>query len=196
MLSNSVELRFKEIQTSSAQKRPLSSYPKKNESKKRITPEVETDVLNALKNLIQQHTPAPIQNTFLSEEATPSIERISSSSQVGRFYDKMCTLLLETHENGLSETSFFLVGDEYTSSLFYGSKITIIEQTDTAPKVYNIQFSASPETLALFEKHATALLSAFKSEEFNFSVHRIDTHLTTENDHRLIKRVEQELEKE
>ncbi|NGX39492.1 MAG: hypothetical protein KR126chlam1_00821 [Chlamydiae bacterium] len=140
----------------------------------------------------------PLQNPLtLKAEAELAVRsnRIAPSVQVSQLFDKMVSSLFTIHKEGVSETTFNLDGTEFASSIFSGAQITITEYS-TAPKIFNIQFCATPEALAFFEGHAGELMNALQKGKFDFGVHRLDTTLMAEKDQRLLPKVERDLEKE
>lgn len=80
-------------------------------------------------------------------------------------------------------TTFILNGPQFVSSPFYGAKI-IIQEFRTAPKSFNITFSANDQALTLFRAHAAELLKLFQEKEHAYSINRIDTALLQEEEER------------
>ena len=180
--------------------RPL--FPKE---KKRLSKQLKEGSLNALKELLakQKQTPAlsaagPFQDTSAMHQldaSSSSSLKIEPSAQVMQLYSELIEALIYTNRDGIQETTFFLEGDAFSSSVFEGSKITITEYS-TAPKIFNIEFAADPKALSFFEAHAADLLNALQKGNFGFEVNRLDTTLLTEDEKHAIPPVERDLEKE
>lgn len=188
MLSQPIEIAVKDIKDSPRQvqnKRP-AAYPKK-EKKGPLPQDLEEGSLEALKQLIASQYTASLENI----DAASPLLKIDPSSQVGALYNKLVQSLISVHTNGVQETTFFL--DD--NSIFRGAKITITEFS-TAPKVFNIEFTAQDKVVALFETHAADLMIALQKKDLGFSVNRIDTSLMAEDDKYAISKVERDLDKE
>lgn|GEM_PF-5373167 len=84
---------------------------------------------------------------------------------------------------GVSKTTINLNRPEFASSVFFGCRITI-EECETAPKEFNIEFTGPPLAVAAFEKQKKELESAFTEGfaegKFHFKVHRIESGLSEE----------------
>ncbi|NGX45818.1 MAG: hypothetical protein K940chlam2_00998 [Chlamydiae bacterium] len=110
--------------------------------------------------------------------AVPSAS-IEPSAQIIQLFEKMIGALTHIHQEGISETTIELTSDGFASSVFYGATITLTEYS-TAPKVFNIHLSATPEGVALFEAHAGELSAALHKGNFGFGIHRLETELQNE----------------
>jgi len=206
MFSHQVELNKKELTKGvdvHKSRRP-PTYPKGSKTKK-ISKEMEEGTLKALKEMLaRQKQTADSQNAMsainpfeyssfqeLSQTDPSKIEKLDPSAQVMQLYDKMVETLLFIDREGIQETTLILDGDAFSSSLFQGSQITLTEY-NTAPKVFNIQFSANLESLSFFQAHAQDLLVALQKGNFGFSVHRIDTEILPEKIHPRVEREEKD----
>jgi len=209
MFSSPIEIQPSNIRTpkmKEARQKPAPYSNRKN--KKKIAKELEEGALNALKDLLAKqkqkidilHTlsaAGPFSDLQLStgEQSHCRIQALDPSAQVMQLFEKLASTLLILHRDGIQETTLFLDGDPFASSIFQGAKITITEY-NTAPKVFNVQFFADPKALALFETHAASLLAAFQNGNFGFQINRIDTSLLTEDEAYAFPKVERDLEKE
>lgn len=161
----------------SGSKRP-TGYQK---SKNKLPDELHEGSLEVIKQFIANN-----------QLATFEIDvKLDPSTQVGALYDKLLQAIVVAHANGVQETTFFLDGNAFSSSVFHGAKITITEYS-TAPKVFNIDFSAHSKAVALFQSHAAELLIALQKKELGFSVNRIDSSLLAEEERIAIQKVERE----
>lgn len=102
-----------------------------------------------------------------------------SSYQISQLFDRMVGTMTVMELSGVTTTELTLSGKEFASSIFYGARITITEHS-TAPKAFNVQLSASPEAVALFQKNMPNLLATFESSHYAFRIHRLDTSLLDE----------------
>lgn len=183
--------------------REPSSFGKKRFVKP-LPSELENRSLNALKELLAKQkeeteaTPAAPLPPFLLNGAAFSsgaLEAIQPSGQVHDLLAKLVDTLIHVDQNGIKETTLILDANTSGSSLFGGSVLTITEY-NTAPKVFNVRFSASAEALQVFHAHAASLAALFEQGKRSFTVHRIDTSLQLEERAPLIQPAEGTLDKE
>jgi len=168
----------KELSRKDSTNRKPAQFPK---TKPKLPEELQSGSLEVIKQFIAtNHIP-----TF---EVDVSID---PSSEVGALYDKILQVIIVSHAEGIQETTFFLEGDAFNTSVFQGAKITITEYS-TAPKVFNIEFSANSTALNLFESHAAELMIALQKQDLGFSVNRIDSTILSEDERLAIKKVERE----
>ncbi|QZA58371.1 hypothetical protein [Candidatus Rhabdochlamydia porcellionis] len=99
-----------------------------------------------------------------------------SSYQISQLFDRMAGVMTVMELSGTTETELTLSGEEFASSVFYGARITITEYS-TAPKAFNVQLSANPEAVALFQGNMPNLLANFASGNYAFSIHRLETNV-------------------
>jgi hypothetical protein len=99
-----------------------------------------------------------------------------SSYQISQLFDRMAGVMTVMELSGTTETELTLLGKEFASSVFYGTRITITEYS-TAPKAFNVQLSANPEAVALFQGNMTNLLANFASGNYAFRIHRLETNV-------------------
>jgi len=101
------------------------------------------------------------------------------SPQIEAIFEKMASMMIVMSSSGDVETTLFLDNPHFASSLFFGTQITIREFT-TAPKAFNIEITSFSPAISAIESCKNALLSSFRNGNFNFSVHRFDTHIQNE----------------
>lgn len=131
----------------------------------------------------------------LSSTASLRIDSLEPSAEVARLYDKMVETLFFIHKEGIQETTLFLDNEFFRSSPFYGAKITITEYS-TAPKIFNIQLSANPEGVSLFQAYAASLLQNLQKHHLSFEVNRLDAELLREEKKNSRSKIAGALEKE
>lgn len=102
-----------------------------------------------------------------------------TSYQISQLFDRMVGTITIMNDSGIKTTEFILSGEEFSSSIFYGAHITITEYS-TAPKTFNIQLSASPKAVALFQENMSNLLVNFASGNYAFRINRLETSLIEE----------------
>jgi hypothetical protein len=100
----------------------------------------------------------------------------SLSLDIEVLFEQMASSMIMMSSSGETETTLFLDNPHFASSLFFGSRITIREFS-TAPRAFNIEIAAASAAIAVLETGKQDLLAAFQNGKFNFSVHRLDTHL-------------------
>jgi hypothetical protein len=208
MFSRMIDLSSLSVDEQKKQKKSEGKAPapfSKDKPKKglKVSKEMHDSTLEAFKHLLAEqkndraisfaNTLAPLATSAV-EVSAPSLE-IDPSAQVSQLFEKLVDRLMVQHDKGIQETSFCLDGEAFESSVFSGAKVTITEYS-TAPKVFNIDFSADPKALQLFELHAAEMINALNKGYFGFEVHRIDTTLLTEDEKHALPPVESATEKE
>jgi hypothetical protein len=124
--------------------------------------------------------PANIPLPFFSPFSnTSSTVQSSLSPQIQALFEKMASTMIVMETSGETETTLFLDGPQFASSVFFGTKITIREFS-TAPKAFNVEIVASPVAINTIDPCKNDLLSAFQNSHFNFSIHRFETYLHNE----------------
>jgi len=198
-----------EIQPSKELKKPINQKPKqtapfpKKEKKGKLPSKMEEGALEALKEMLarQKHSTdalhamsaaSPFSDRALMQQlsidATSQVPKVEPTVQFMQLFEKIVSSLIHLDQSGIRETTIFLDSEEFSSSIFQGAKITITEYS-TAPKVFNIQFSADPEALSFFQAHAGDLIAAFQRGKFAFEVERIDSGLfSEEKPHPIVQR--------
>jgi len=206
MFSRIIDMHPCESKERKESKKP-KAFPKDKPTKKeRLSKKLQDGSMNVLKEMLAQQKTEQTQsmsaagpfNQRLQQLATNEVEgitKIEQSAQVTQLFEKLVETLIQIKQDGIEETTFFLDGDAFSASIFQGAQITITEYS-TAPKIFNIQFSANPETLAFFEGHAHELVAALREGNFGFGINRLDTSILTEDEKHAIPPVERELEKE
>lgn len=206
MLSKLLDLQNQKVEAElkkTNSKKPATAFTMDRKQTKQLPNDLKDDALETFKEVLckvkekspdtldtaplplpPELNPSPITNSDTALKIEPSV-------QLTQIYHKMVETLLFIHQEGIQETTFFLDGEAFSSSLFEGARITITEYS-TAPKVFNIEFSAGQLALNVFEGHAAELVSAFQNGHFGFEVHRIDTSLLSENDKYALRKVERE----
>lgn len=118
-----------------------------------------------------------------------SIDKIDPSAQVMQLYSKLIDKLVYIAKEGIQKTIFYLDTTAFDSSILRGAKITITEFS-TAPRIFNIHFSADPKAVAFFEAHAAGLQNALNNGGHKFDVNRIDSSLLTEDEKHALEPVQ------
>lgn len=203
MLSKILEIQNRKISMEEKNSKRPAPFPKEK-GKRTLSKRLRENSMAALKDLLskqkhlsQMSAASPFPQTKFTEIPLGGKEglKIDPSAQVMQLYHKLADKLLHIHRQGIQETTLFLDGNAFSSSIFEGAKITITEYS-TAPKVFNIEFSADNRALAVFEAHAGELVSAFQNGNFGFEINRIDTSLLAEDEKHSLPKVERDLEKE
>jgi len=162
--------------------------PVKHESSKRSSNYSKSTKKNPLPQELHEGSLEVIKQFLSSSQTAASEIKLDASSQVGALFDKLVKELIVVHTDGVQETTFFLDSDAFKNSAFHGAKITITEYS-TAPKVFNVEFSAQEAAIALFQSHAAELMISLQKQDLGFTVHRLETKYA-------IRKVEREEEEE
>ncbi len=108
-----------------------------------------------------------------NETTLSSISKISEVPEIVQdFFEKLISWIEHINSEGIKETTIIL--NREPSSIFSGTKITLTEYS-SAPKIFNLHLSSSPEAAKLFQAHAQALINAIHHRDFD--IHRIDADL-------------------
>lgn len=182
------------------EKKPPAPFEKKSFKKKWLPKGVSNETLRALKALIEKHKVdeevagtglisfgnTTARKTEVNQEAA-KIGKLEPSSQVMQLFAKLAESLVHLDKSGIKETTITL-GKAFTTSIFNQAKIIITEYS-TAPKIYNIQFTASPEAVNFFEPYALNLKTTLNGGNFNFSIHQVDTSIMSDWKNNLIEAI-------
>src|SRR5689334_13395558 len=95
------------------------------------------------------------------------------SLQIAELFEHMASTMLIMTTSEETETTLFLEGAKFSSSVFFGTRITIKEYT-SAPKAFNVEIASLPAAANLMAQHKDALLAAFENAKFPFTVHRLE----------------------
>lgn len=194
--------------TIESQKQQQPPEYRAREKKRDLTDDLKQDALKLLKERLakqkreidEAHSLSvlrPFSHQIALTQASANLKaipKIDPSTQISQLFEKLVRALIRVDKSGISKTSLVL-GDEFATSVFSGTKITITEYS-SAPKIFNIQFNMSPEALAFYEKHAASLMTALKSGKFGFEMGRIDAHLLETRKKPLIKAIERQEDQE
>ncbi len=161
------------------------------------TPVTETSDLQKEKNEDEEKEkepevpPPPSFFPFLTISAADTV--LPSYANLPPVFDeifhKMVGIMTVLEKTDMQKTTFVLNGPQFSSSVFFGSQITIIEWKQ-APKIFNIEFSGSEEAVKLFNSHKKTLEDSLpmtnkkqtKSKDFSFEVNSLSINLFQEGD--------------
>lgn len=125
-----------------------------------------------------------------SSQAAPiSSVAIALSADIEAAFEKMASCMLVMSSSHEVETTLFLDNPHFASSSLFGTTITIREFS-TAPKAFNVEIVSNPSAIAIIDASKNDLLSSFRNGNFNFSIHRFDTHLESSEGRPLFHRKE------
>jgi hypothetical protein len=135
-------------------------------------------------NLANANSPLPpltsLANSPISSPSTSRVESAGLNPQLELLFERMASSMIIMSTSGDTETTLFLDNSHFASSLFFGAKITIREFS-TAPKAFNIEIASSLAAIHVLNAGKESLLSAFQNGKFNFSVHRLDTQVQSDD---------------
>ncbi len=121
-----------------------------------------------------------LQQTGYENLCHRSVIPYVSSMSIDSIFEKMASAMIVMCSSNETETTLFLDNPHFASSVFFGSKI-IIREFSTAPKTFNIEIASTMAGIACLEAGRQDLFAAFQKGNFNFSIHRLDTHLQNED---------------
>lgn len=207
MFSNSIEIHSRECKQHSDKVKTKTPAPFTKKEKSKIPQDLENEALEAIKEMLSRHKQSndvaslahilPLSETTSSPtEHSLTTVKVESSVQWAHLFNKLVKELISTHQSGIQETTIFLGQEDFSSSIFSGSQITITEFS-TAPKVFNIQFQGGQKALTLFEAHAADLAKVLNQGKFGFLIGRIDAGFLKDSHQKYkVSAIERDLEEE
>lgn len=138
--------------------------------------------------IIPQPQPTPLMPPLPLPEGTPP-PYATLPAQAWDLFERMVGVMTVMTESGISETTINLTGDQFKSSMFYGTQIIIREYT-TAPKVFNIEMRVPPQATKPVQQNYNELVAAFQAGNYNFKVNRLDWQVLPAEKEEKRKRVE------
>lgn len=119
---------------------------------------------------------------YLSASSLPntSVEPTSQGCppEIFAFMEKVASEMIVMTSEKSMKTTLILDKDVFGSTLLKEAEITI-EEFSSAPKIFNVKITASPEAIARVRGHIEEFLKLFQERKFGFSINRIDTELST-----------------
>ncbi|MCI0381459.1 MAG: hypothetical protein L0207_00170 [Chlamydiae bacterium] len=178
------DLRPKWDQKAPTKKFPLSQSDKKGSISEKVKKELHKTIASVISKEKNDVATAPcLPPSFFNSLAPENgfeVKKISEVTAIWQeLFDKMVGILTSVHKEGIQETIITLNSPEFSNSPFFGTKISIVEYTTTAPKIFNIHFFASEQPLSLIKNNAAALVAALNGANLPFQIGRIDTSLQT-----------------
>lgn len=134
-------------------------------------------------------------SNFISSAETGSANSIAAvaatelSVEMEALFEKMASCMIVMNASNDIETTLFLDSANFASSSLFGTQITI-KEFSTAPKAFNVEIISNPNAAAMIDAGKNSLLSHFQKGNFNFSVHRLDTHIAERADKPVFHRKE------
>ncbi len=129
----------------------------------------------------------PFQPVLATSSVLPPYANLSP--EMNEIFEKMVGILTVMEKGDIKKTTFILSGAQFSSSVFFGSQITITEW-EAAPHTYNIAITGSEEAVKLFNSHKKTLEDSLpmtdkkepKSKDFSFEVHSLTITLLQEGE--------------
>jgi hypothetical protein len=119
---------------------------------------------------------SPFAGMQILSLASPVAGVSALTTEMEVLFEKMASTMLVMTSSGEQETTLFLDGAQFSSSPFFGTRITI-KEFSTAPKIFNVEIASQQAALHVLAAHTGSLMAAFESNKFSFSVHRLTTQL-------------------
>lgn len=127
---------------------------------------------------------APV--AFAPEIAPPPPSEVTPYAQLSptvlALFERIAGVMTVMTQSGVTETTVSLTSASFKSSVFYGAEI-VIREYSTAPKQFNVEVRGSEEAVAQFQANIPYIESSFRTGNYNFGIHRLETS---------IKRIEEE----
>ncbi len=120
-------------------------------------------------NFIIFNPPQEVRSQAVS--TTTPVNNVLPTEMVPLF-EHMVGSLIHMESQGISKTDIILSNPEFSSSRFYGTKVTF-EKFSTAPDSYNITFTGSEEAITIIRENMGSLQTAFNKADLNFKVNDI-----------------------
>lgn len=117
------------------------------------------------------------QTDSVSLSSIAAAKTTELSAEIELLFEKMASCMIVMQSSHEAETTLVLEGPGFASSSLFGTQITVREFS-TAPKIFNVEILAGAHAAAIIESNKKGLLSHFENGNFNFSVHRLDTHIS------------------
>jgi hypothetical protein len=102
----------------------------------------------------------------------------SSPSEIFALMEKVGSEMIVMASEGSTKTTLILDNDVFGSTLLKDAKITI-EEFSSAPKIFNVKITASPQAIEALRGNMEEFLKLFQERKFSFSINRIDTELSS-----------------
>lgn len=208
MLSKQIELSALEIRQDESRRENQSGENYKEATRRQtLSKDLKEGSARAIKKLLASEKQnelegaigalSPFSEMSQSQIAShkAAIEKIDPSAQVMQLYNKLIDKLLYIAKEGIQKTTFYLDTTAFDSSVFRGAKITIVEYS-TAPRLFNIEFSANTKAVNFFSLHAQNLQNALNNGGHKFNIHRIDTSLLSEDEKHALKPINRDREEQ
>jgi|GEM_PF-3377710 len=153
---------------SKTEKNPIESTDSKHDSQK----DSDSHSSNKDESII-----TPISVPTMTLPSIPASEMSPFSSlpkDVFDLFEKMAGMLTIQKDSGKTVTTITL---NMPKSVFNKAEL-VLEQYDTAPHSFNVQFFGSPEAIARFAKNMQGLNATIKESKLNFSINLLPPKLS------------------
>lgn len=176
--------RFKECMEKGHKEKPSSNSWELDKDEKALSEDGENTCASPLSlyaHLIHKADGIPGIEPGLESGPVSGSTRIACA-EIEALFEKMASTMLVMNSAKEQETTLFLDSPQFSSSAFFGTRITI-KEFSTAPKVFNIEIATHQTALNLLTTHKDALLAAFEGHRLPFTVNRLDTELHSIDEH-------------
>lgn len=120
--------------------------------------------------------PLLMERAVLTTAQSAAVVNRDLPIEVAALFEKMASTMIVMTSADVRETSLVLDGPQFSSSVFFGTRITI-KEFSTAPRIFNIEIASQTATVHLLEAHKGILMSSFEGGKFAFTVNRLETVL-------------------
>ena len=106
------------------------------------------------------------------------VEKFSLNTEILTLIEKLgAEMIIMTTEDS-NHTTIHL-GDNYPQGSVLNNLEISIQEFSTAPKIFNVTLTSSPESLEKISPYISQLLNVFRERKFDFSINRIETEISS-----------------
>jgi len=115
----------------------------------------------------------PIKNS-----SSIKVEKYSLNTEIVTLIEKLgAEMILMTSEDANHTT--IRLGDNYPQGSVLNNLEISIQEFSTAPKIFNVTLTSTPESLEKISPYINQLLNVFRERKFDFSINRIETEISS-----------------
>lgn len=118
----------------------------------------------------------PPWTPFSIQSSPPISTPMAPRPSYVELFETLCTALTSLSTESFSQTTFYIKGESFKNSIFYGSEIEIKEYK-TAPREFNILIKTSEVGAFLVQTHMQEFWKLFQEKKYSFTINRMETDL-------------------
>lgn len=121
---------------------------------------ITTEISSVLQEMPQN---IAMETTGITQNLSPYLH-----PDIVPIFEKMVGTILQINAKGITKTELLLNSPSFTSSIFFGSKISF-EKYSTAPDTFNIVLSGPNRAVETFNDNLSSLIGAFKKTDIKIN---------------------------